>query len=310
MKQKVFAAGILFLLSFLLCYPKEALEASREGMQLWLNTLFPTLLPPLILTGILVHTNGIEKLLSPLRVLWRAGLGLSPSGAYVFLLGILCGYPMGAKLASDLFRHGKIAKKEAEYLLTFCSSPSPAFILSYLSGICLEGKISSAYILGILLFSNLVCMFFFRFFVYKNQTYTAYSRSTKKETISSGSLGARIDVSIMNGFETIARLGGYILLFSILSACLNHYFYLATERNLPWGFTGFLELTTGLMDLTRSTLTYSRRFILSMALTSFGGLCVLAQTRSVLDKQLSLMPYLCAKFLSAAVTALTASIFV
>ena len=166
MKQKVFAAGILFLLSFLLCYPKEALEASREGMQLWLNTLFPTLLPPLILTGILVHTNGIEKLLSPLRVLWRAGLGLSPSGAYVFLLGILCGYPMGAKLASDLFRHGKIAKKEAEYLLTFCSSPSPSVhpvlpfrnLLGRKNFFCIHTGYSSFFQSGLYVLFSIFCL--------------------------------------------------------------------------------------------------------------------------------------------------------
>lgn len=30
---------------FLLLYPQEALAASKEGMQLWLNVLLPVLLP-------------------------------------------------------------------------------------------------------------------------------------------------------------------------------------------------------------------------------------------------------------------------
>ena len=56
---------------FLLLYPQEALAASKEGMQLWLNVLLPVLLPFLILTGILIHTNMAGKLLQPVEVIWN-----------------------------------------------------------------------------------------------------------------------------------------------------------------------------------------------------------------------------------------------
>lgn len=45
----------------------------------------------------------------------------------------------------------------------------------------------------------------------------------KKETSEADSPGVILDVSIMNGFETITRLGGYILLFSILTGCIRYY---------------------------------------------------------------------------------------
>ena len=57
MKRILSTAGILLLLLFLLRYPQEALAASRDGMGLWLNTLIPTLLPFLILTGFLIRTG-------------------------------------------------------------------------------------------------------------------------------------------------------------------------------------------------------------------------------------------------------------
>ena len=62
MKRILSVTGIAFLLFFLILYPKEALSASRGGMDLWLNTLLPTLLPFLILTGFLIHTNTVEKI--------------------------------------------------------------------------------------------------------------------------------------------------------------------------------------------------------------------------------------------------------
>lgn len=67
---------------------------------------------------------------------------------------------------------------------------------------------------------------------------------------------------------------------------------------------GICEVTTGLCGLASSNLAYSVRFLISMTITAFGGLCILAQTKSVLKKDLSIFPYLIAKILNAAVTAL------
>ena len=87
-------------IGFILVYPAEALKAAREGLNLWLNVMIPKLLPFLILTGILVQTDQISRLLAPLKKLWKIVLGISPAGAYAVLVGMLCGYPMGAKTTS------------------------------------------------------------------------------------------------------------------------------------------------------------------------------------------------------------------
>ena len=81
MKRIFYTAGTLLLLVFLLRFPEEALSASRDGLNLWLNTLLPTLLPFIILTGILIHTGMVEKLLKPLSPVWSHIFGISPSGA-------------------------------------------------------------------------------------------------------------------------------------------------------------------------------------------------------------------------------------
>ncbi|MDO4337577.1 MAG: hypothetical protein Q4C91_05745 [Eubacteriales bacterium] len=306
MKQKLTAAGILLLLLFLLCYPQEALSASREGMKLWLNTLLPTLLPFLILTGFLIHTNGVEKILAPFGRFWKKVFGLSPSGAYAFLLGMLCGYPMGAKITSDLFRYGKIGKREAEYLLTFSNNASPAFVTTYLAHVCLGGRAPLGKIVGILLLADGFCMVFFRFAVYRGHTIRDsgtgdIGSSPKKETSVTNSLGALLDVSIMNGFETITRLGGYILLFSLLSACISHYWFFGPTAK--YIVLGGMEITTGLYQLSEAGLGQELQFLCSIVMTAFGGACILAQTKSVLHEKLSILPYLSAKCLNALFTA-------
>ena len=103
LKNILLVCGVFFLLGFLLMHPAESLVCAKAGMTLWLNTLIPTLLPFIILTGILTRIDNIQKILSPLESYFRVLLGVSSWGGYVFLLGMLCGYPLGAKLASDLY---------------------------------------------------------------------------------------------------------------------------------------------------------------------------------------------------------------
>lgn len=101
MKRILLTAGTLLLLVFLLLHPQEGLTAARTGMTLWLNSLIPALLPFIILTGVLIHTGSIEKILLPFRPLFEFLLGVSVYGWICVSPCWLCGYPWGAKLASD-----------------------------------------------------------------------------------------------------------------------------------------------------------------------------------------------------------------
>jgi hypothetical protein len=105
----------------------------------------------------------------------------------------------------------------------------------------------------------------------------------------------------MNGFETMTRLGGYILLFAILSAMLRHF----------WAFSGksltailsCLELTYGLRLIASSAWTVKSSVLLAVPISCFGGCCVLFQIRSVLDTKIPLRFCLCAKIMQAILAA-------
>ena len=59
MKKLLFTIFCITQIGFILVYPTETLKAAREGLNLWLNVMIPTLLPFLICTGILVQTDQI-----------------------------------------------------------------------------------------------------------------------------------------------------------------------------------------------------------------------------------------------------------
>lgn len=298
MKRKIIIFFYICLLFFLLFHPKEALTGVKNGLGLWLNIMIPTLLPFLILTGALLKTGNTRKLLKPSAFFWKTFFGLSPAGAYVLILGLLCGYPMGAKLAHDLYIDQQISRREGEYLLTFSCNASPAFIISYLSGILLKNKISAVQMILTFLAADLFCMLFFRFVVYRGHTVDSVCvNKIKKETYQQDSIGVILDVSIMDGFETITRLGGYILLFSLILASISFYWPFHAQSCML--FTAPLELTTGLKQIAGAPLPWKSRYLASMLLTSFGGFCVMAQTKSVLENSLSLIPYAISKCLNA-----------
>lgn len=298
MKQKISTLFCICLLLFLLVHPEEAFLSAKDGMSLWLNVMIPTLLPFLILTGILLKAGNIPQLLGPLSPFWKHFFGISPAGAYVLILGFLCGYPMGAKLAHDLYINHQISQREGEYLLTFSCNASPAFIFSYLSQNILEGKIPPHSLLLILLSADFVCMLFFRFLVYHGNTVSSVKPEyRKKETYQQDSTGVILDVSIMSGFETITRLGGYILIFSLLFTGFYHYWPFCSQNKIL--LTSPIELTTGLHQIAQSAFSWKIKYITSMTLTAFGGFCVMFQTKSVLEEKLSILPYIFAKCLNA-----------
>ena len=108
-----------------------------------------------------------------------------------------------------------------------------------------------------------------------------------------------LDVSIMNGFETITLLGGYILMFSLIFACISDCWpFSPLAKTL---LTAPIELTTGLHRIATSDLPWKTKYYSSMILTAFGGFCIMFQTKSVVKNRLSMIPYITAKCLNAAV---------
>lgn len=295
------AALSLCSVFFLLRYPGEALFAIREGLSVWIEILFPSLLPFLILTGILSHVQLTVPVPDRASRLCRTLTALPPAGVYCMILGLLCGCPLGAHFASELYGAGRLTKREAMYLTTFCCQISPPFVIHYIYGYALEGKESLQQIFFMIYLCAGVSMIFFRIVLFGHPFDPALLKSYKKETPRVSSPGAVIDVSIMNGFETMAKIGGYILLFSLLSQLLHHYW--------PWSenssaiVLGFTELTTGLNLLTKSSLDFSMRYILAMIMTAFGGCCILLQVRSVLHPDLPVLPYLCSRILQSVLMA-------
>lgn len=307
MKKKIYSflffSFFLLLLLYLLLFPNQAFRAACNGVNLWFHTILPSLLPFCIISNLLITSELIPKILKPFAKIFHFLFGLSVYGSYALLLGLLCGYPMGAKITSDLYQKGKISKAEGNYLLTFTNHASPVFITSYLS-IQLFGTTQSLARTFFLLYASAwMTSIFFRIQfrrMHRRQDYAAedmviLSAKTSPDRI------AVLDQAIFQGFETITKLGGYIILFSIFSDLLQQ---LCTPfPTLQWLLPSVAELTTGIHQIANSNLPMSTKYIAILTCTSFGGISTIAQTKGMLNSTpLKISTYILGKIVHASCT--------
>ena len=204
------------------------------------------------------------------------------------------------KTIADLVRSNYISKNEGQYLLSFCNNTSPMFIIGYLAFQNFQETELTLPSLAILIGTPIFCSFIFRHFYISSTICFENTDSKLSHGLFNFSL---LDRAIMNGFETITRVGGYIILFSILFTILEQ---------LPNSLgVAFLEITNGIPLLWNSGLSYYLRYSLCLSLVSFGGVCSIIQTRAMIqDSGLSIRPYIKEKLITAMVTSLIAYIYI
>lgn len=301
---------ILILFFSMLSFPQTVFTGASYGLVLWFRHVLPTLLPYMILINVLICTPALHWICRITSTFLCPLLRTSYYGTFAVLTGFLCGYPMGAKTASDLLDTQKISRSEASYLLSFCNNTSPAFILSYVVAQNMKERNLCIPFFLILTFTPLMLSFIFRLFYRLPESSCSFpqvtpgSFSNPSESISDSFL----DRCILNAFESVTKVGGYMMMFSVLIQLLasvlpNTIFSLLLYSSL--------EISTGIRLLFSSALYTTEKIILCAFLTSFGGWCCIAQTYSMISSsQLPILPYITAKLVTALVTSLLISAYI
>lgn len=301
MKKTFYSLIILSLLLFLFIFPVESVRAAKGGLLLWFNVIIPNLLPFIILSNLIIALNAASYITFLFAPIFRLLFGISKDGSYAVITGFLCGYPMGAKVTADLVANKKISNKEGTFLLSFCNNVSPVFIINYIVNETFQSTSLLKPVFVILYLSPVICATLLRIFYHrhsfeKERNFTLYPCNTNVDF-------RFIDAAIMNGFETITKLGGYIILFAILSQML---IYIPIHNSfVKYGIISLTEITNGISVVASSTLSFQKKFILVLSSVSFGGISCVAQTQSMIKSSgLSIRHYTISKVLNMGVTAI------
>ena len=248
-------------------------------------------------------------------------------GAFAFIMGIISGYPVGAKIVTNFRISGLCSKEEGERLIAFTNNSGPLFIIGTV-GISLFFDTRT----GLLLFLShiLACIsvgIVFRFWKrnVKSESYDLKSTSVptfnKSIDCTFANLGEILSKSILSAINNVVMIGGFVVLFSVIVSILQHtkilevlaipfypicnLFKIDTQFISAF-FCGIIELTNGVKEVSIISSKYiSTNVIICSFLLGFGGLSVALQVLGILSKtDISIKPYFLGKFLQGCFSAI------
>lgn len=268
--------SIFSILALMLLFPETSARGAKNGLVLWSQTLLPILLPFLILSSLLIKlrlTRPFTMLLGPI---FTKLFPICANACYPLLLGLLCGMPLGAKTTAELYRLGQISEKDAMFLLGFSNQASMMFLVSYVAVRELNVPHCAFFVLIVLYGSALLSTLLF--LLPKHYRAVPEKRPETSQTAAVPSFFTALDACIPESFATITRVGGYVILFSMLSSFVGALPLPGVPAALAGGV---LEITSGIQTILNTPLPSIQKTALTLGVTAFGGLSGLMQTKSV-----------------------------
>ena len=333
-KRNVIPAVFCIFTVCLVLFSKSNLSACKAGLLLWANSVVPSLLPFFIATELLSYTNVIYiigKLLNPIM---RPIFNIPGEGSFAFLMGIISGYPTGAKIVTNLREQEICTKEEAERMLSFTNNSGPLFIIGTVGITFFGNSLVGLLLLITHILAGITVGIIFRFWKINSSQSSKVSPYLKniiqnrKEVVSFNNLGDVLGKSILSAVKTVIMIGGFIVLFSVIISILKNtnllnlvsqFFYPIfkmfgiTDFKFCSSFiSGIVELTNGVMAISNiACKQISINIILSAFLLGFGGFSVLLQVNSIIAKSdISIKPYFYGKLLHSIIAAFYTFLFI
>jgi hypothetical protein len=301
MKKNIVSFIFPFLLLLLIIFAPEASEGAANGLVLWYRQVLPALMPFTLILQVMMANGTVLACSRFLNVITKKIFGLSPVCSFCILSGFLCGFPTGALTAVQAADNHLISQDEAQILVGTCNNAGPMFISSYI----LEKQLHVAEQRGILtcLFylSAILWLFIRSRMLTRTHTADSYFSPDKPLYAPTGT-----DISyrsiLLKSAELMLKIGVFMMLFSIFSTIMSSFTFIPEKAAAILSL--LIEITTGAASISVLSISNQIKTVLIMSGTAFGGLCIAAQTYSIIHSQkLSFVTYLMDKLIISLMTA-------
>lgn len=289
--KSMIGAGALLLGAVMIVSPEKCMESARTAVELCLQVVIPSLFPFFVCSSILIALGAAQILSHRLSPIMRPLFGVPGGGALAVVLGVISGYPVGAKCAADLYRMGACSKEEAERLTAFCNNSGPLFLMGAV-GVGILGSHS----LGVLIYVIHVLSALLVGFLFgrkkKRSPAAQYALPAGEQKIQSiKATAAVVADAVESSVFSILKVCGFVIVFAVLTAVF---------AGRP-GFSALhalLEITGGIRSLAGEALPLNLKVSFISFFAAVSGVSVLLQVAGILSPLgLSVKPYLFGKFL-------------
>lgn len=274
------AANTVFtvLLIYFLIRPDRAAGPVADGIVFCARSVVPSLFIFMVLSRRVISSP------SAARACARPVSGT----ALIVIIGIVCGFPTGAKLGLMLYERGAVSKRRAEYLCAVGNNASAGFIAAFAGKNVLGSTEAGFRLLAVELCAAAVTAAFL---------YPVYMKGEACSLPDINLLPAGNDITEAVGDSaiTMVKICGFVITFSLFGG-------LAASL-LPEG-TAVRALVTGLFEFSGGIaaikgMSPGTAFPLCALLLGFGSLSVIMQTAAIIREKLSMRPFLLARIITA-----------
>lgn len=234
-KIRVFSVSLGILAFSLLFFfaPAVMTEGIRNGLTVCGTAVIPPLFPFMVLSDFILRSglgDIVGRRLSPVtQRLFR----LPGAAGCAVLLGLVGGFPVGARCAAQLYESGEILQKQGRRMLFFCVNAGPAFVVGTVGSSMMHSRKAGIILFVSLTLSALIIGTASRFF----------DRSEAKTYLAKESFdGSVISDSVSSSVEAMLNVCAWILLFFGLNAYLIR---LPVSENIGTFFSVISEVTGG-----------------------------------------------------------------
>lgn len=308
-RDSCFFLGIFFMLLALVLHPTESVAAARSGVELSMNVILPSLFPFFVLSTLCIRLNLLSGLNHLLGKLMQPLFHLSGSCSGAYLLGIVGGYPVGARTAIGLYESGQCSKAEAERMLSFCNNSGPAFIL----GVVGAGVFSSSKV-GLWLYGAHVAASILVGILFRNHGYHGVTpRSAAQSTSEQVSFYAAFPEAVKSAFSATLNICAFVIFFTVVIRLLflsgilkflaGSLAYLLRDHSVSSELieallSGIIEMTSGVWSLRDAASDLGSRMCMAAFILGWAGLSVHCQVLSFIGSSgLSTKTYFFGKLL-------------
>lgn len=299
---------IFILIAIILSNPKQFTTGTIEGIKLFFFSVLPGLLPFMLLTKLLTDLGVIIKVCSKLDKFSYKVFGTNGLGLYAFIMSILSGYPIGAKIISDLYTKNLITEQEAKRMSIFCTTSGPIFVIGAV-GTMMFGN----YKIGLIMYlAHILSSLFLGIIVqlFSKKSKEVYKKNCNFDVIKQKNL---INLCINDTISSLFIVCAYITIFYLIGEILTaiNFFTLLTKIFSPVFsflkidndyvlgiFYGILEVTRGVKTLSAFSTNIS--IIISTAILSFSGISIIFQSMAFLkNAKIKMYEFIFYKFIHA-----------
>jgi sporulation integral membrane protein YlbJ len=212
---------------------------------------------------------------------------LPGQAGFALVMGLVSGYPIGSKIVSEMRGRNELTKNEAQRLLAFSNNGGPLFILGAVAA-GMFGSVSMGYLLLLAHYLGAISVgLIMRLFASKKISQESSLLMLSKNN---GPIGQVLGNAVKNAMETMVIIGGFMVLFSVISALLEQVGVFGIipvpflNKAHHTGFlTGLIEITAGVGALSIHGPTAAAA-VITAGLISFGGLSITFQSLSFISK--------------------------